>query len=367
MASFRRLPSGLWQAEVRLPSGSRTTRSDPLKRVVRDWANDLEAAVARGEWRDPRAARIRWEDWRDQWSAARVVEEATARSDKGVLRKHLTPQWAGWRLGAITRIEVQGWVKRMQAAGEGPHAIRRAHNTLAKMLGDAVREGLIAENPCRDIDLPATPRKAPAWFTPEQVAAIADQLPPRHAAATHLMAWTGLRWGEVAGLRIMDVHFLRRRIQVVGSSTQLGTWKEHPKSAKSRREVPVPAWVLELLAPIAAGRPPTERLFLTERPYKGEHRPWSGANWLVAWKQAIGKAQAAHPELDIPNHPVHALRHSCASWQVQAGTPLYKVQALLGHESSATTARYSHLEPGAHESVEQAWAKLRGGQKKTSP
>jgi integrase len=343
-----------------MPNGKRITRSDPLKRVVRDWATDLEAQIARGQWQDPRRARMRWEEWRDLWSAARVVEDETARSDRGVLRNHLTPQWSGWQLGAITRIEVQGWIRKMVAAGEGPHAIRRAYNTLSKMLSDAELEGLIAESPCRKIDLPATPRKAPAWFTQEQVAAIAEQLPDKHAAAAHLMAYTGLRWGEMAGLRIQDVQWLRRRIQVVGVNTQTGGWKEYPKSRKSRREVPVPAWILELLSPIAAGRPAGELLFLTDRRSGGEYRPWSGPNWLRLWNKAITKAQAAHPELEIPRHTVHDLRHTSASWLVQAGVPLYDVQRLLGHESFSVTQRYAHLAPDVHDAVEDAWTKLRG-------
>jgi integrase len=359
MPYLRRLPSGKWQATVWLPSGKRTTRTDTLKRVVTDWAREEEARIARGEWRDARAGRINWEEWRDRWLAARVVEDETARRDKGVVANHLNPAWEGWRLPAISRLEVQGWVKRMQAAGVGAHAIRHSYNLLSTMLNAAVDEGLIAASPCRRIDLPAAPEKLPEWFTVDQVEAITAQLPERHATAAWLMAWCGLRWGETAGLKAGRVVFLRRRIQVWGVNTQHGRWKEYPKTSKSRREITVEPQVLELLAPQAAGKGPDDLLFLTERQYKGEYRPWSGANWRVRWHQAIADARAARPELDIPDYGPHALRHSAASWLVQEGVPLYDVQRLLGHESFQVTQRYAHLAPDAHDAIEQAWRRIR--------
>jgi hypothetical protein len=78
----------------------------------------------------------------------------------------------------------------------------------------------------------------------------------------------------------------------------------------------------------------------------------------VRFYEGIDDARVAHPELDIPKHSPHALRHTAASWLVQAGVPLYGVQRLLGHESFAVTARYAHLAPDAHGAVEMAWERL---------
>lgn len=359
MPYIRRLPSKKWQATVRLPNGRKVTRTHDHRKVVTDWARDEEARIARGEWRDPRLTKVTYDEWRDRWRAARVVEPETARRDTGVLANHLDPQWEGWRLPAISRMEVQGWVKQMQADGVGPHAIRHAYNLLSTMMNAAVDEGIVIASPCRRVDLPAAPEKLPEWFTVEQVEAIAAELPERHATAAWLMAWCGLRWGEMAGLRVGRVAFLRRRLQVRGVNTQMGRWKEYPKTSKSRREISVEPQVLELLAPLAGGKGPEDLLFLTERAYRGELRPWSGANWRVRWHQAVADARARHPELEIPDYAPHALRHSAASWLVQDGVPLYDVQRLLGHESFAVTQKYAHLAPDAHGTVEAAWARIR--------
>ena len=54
------------------------------------------------------------------------------------------------------------------------------------------------------------------------------------------------------------------------------------------------------------------------------------------------------------------MRHTAASWLVQDGVPLYDAQALLGHEDYATTMRYAHLAPDAHDKVIQSWARRLG-------
>lgn len=352
MAYIRKLDSGLYQATVRLPNGKRTTRTDRLRKVVSDWGRDLESAIARGEWRDPRAGRVTYDEWRDRFMAARVVEAETVKTDASVLRVHLDPQWTGWRLNGISRLEVQGWVRRMHAAGVGAHIIRRAYNLLATMMKDAVIEGVLTDTPCRSIDLPATPTKHPAWFTRAQVDAIVDQLPAVHAAGVELMAWTGLRWGEHAGLKIGDVDWMRRRARVVGTVTQGGRRKDYPKSARSRREVPVPSHVLERLAPLAAGRDAGALLFVTVK----LGRPFSASNWRIHWSAALEAAQVDGQP--VPRYPPHALRHTAASWLVQDGVPLYDVQKLLGHESITTTMRYAHLAPDAHASIEGSWDRV---------
>ncbi|WP_101784268.1 tyrosine-type recombinase/integrase [Nonomuraea indica] len=386
MAFYRKLPSGLWQATVRLPSGRRLTHTNKLKSIVQKWATEQEAEIAKGRRIDPRAGRITVEEWHNKWWPARVVEEETRRGDAAQFRLRILPYWREWSLGDIGRIDVQTWVRTMERENVGRHAIRRSYNLFATMLGDAVLDRLIQASPCQKVDLPATPPKAPAWFTRTQVDAIVEQLPAGHAAMVELMVYTGLRWGEAAAVAGADrddetgnpVDWLRGRILVRGALSQQGKWKEYPKNSSSRREVPVPRHVLDLLAPLLQERRPDAWVFVARRrsPGSSEYPTVSGANWRVVWYEAIAAANAAIEEENkrvakdkrvklVPRLDVHDCRHTAASWLVQAGVPLYDVQKLLGHSSYQTTMRYAHLAPDAHDAVEDAWSKIITHQRRT--
>ena len=323
-----------------LPGGRRVTRSAPLKGTVQTWAAEEERRLRRGEWTDPRHRRVTVGDWFERWAAARVVEVETTRGDRAG-HDRILAEFRSVPIGALTRLDVQSWVKTMSVEGVGAHAIRRAYNGLATAMNAAVDEGLIATSPCRRITLPPTPAKIPPWFTPAQVDALVAKLPEPHATMTLVMVWCGLRWGECAGLRVEDVDWLRRRIRVVGAMTQAGAWKEYPKTSRSRREIPCPGWLIERLSTIEPAR---GLIFTTRR----QSRNLTGTNWRVVWDEAIEAA-------GVPDYTPHACRHTAASWLVQAGATLYEVQAFLGHEDPKTTMRYAHLAPDSAERVEKFW------------
>ncbi|MFF6835257.1 tyrosine-type recombinase/integrase [Streptomyces sp. NPDC012438] len=85
-------------------------------------------------------------------------------------------------------------------------------------------------------------------------------------------------------------------------------------------------------------------------------------NWRrQTWWPAVERAHYFDGDGEqqfVPHYPPHSMRHTCASWLVQKGVPLYKVQHLLGHESFQTTQRYAHLQPDAHNAVLGTWERL---------
>ena len=121
MAYYRKLPSGLWQATVRGRDGKRHTKTDKLKTVVKQWATEQEAAIARGEFRDPRLGDLKVGDWYRRVAAARATDPATKAKHASLWATHCEPQWARWQMAAITRMEAQEWANRLQATRRVRH------------------------------------------------------------------------------------------------------------------------------------------------------------------------------------------------------------------------------------------------------
>jgi integrase len=130
--------------------------------------------------------------------------------------------------------------------------------------------------------------------------------------------------------------------------TRLGL-REHPKSKRSHRVVPVPPHTLEGMSVLMTGRPRDAIVFTA--PHGGPVTDEHFRNRV--WYPAIAAA-------GIRRFPPRIMRHTAASWLVQDGVLLYDVQQLLGHEDYATTQRYAHLAPDAHGKVIDSWARCPG-------
>jgi integrase len=351
MPAYRKLPSGKWQATVRLPDGRRVTQTDPLKKVVREWATQVETEARRGTWRDPRLVVLTVGTWHAKWSAGRVVEAETARADEGSWRLHLRDTFENRPIRDVTRSEVAAWVKSRLDAGVGPSAIRRALNYLKALLEGAVDEELLQGNVARKVLPPTRPQGPADWYTQDEVSAITNALRDAgresDACMVELMCWVGLRWGEAAAVRGDDIDWLRHRVSITHVLTQAGRDKAYPKTSSSVREVPVPPWLIANLGALLAGRTRDARIFVTRR----DGRDLSAANWRKTYDAALVSA-------GVDRGTPHTLRHTCASWLVQEGVSIYDVSRQLGHASVQVTQRYAHLRPDVHAPVTSAWARL---------
>lgn len=370
MSYIRKLPSGKWQATVRGPDGRRHTFTDPLKTTVRKWAAGQEAQP-RGEFRDPRLGEIRVGEWYARAARARVIEGATRDKHGTLWRTHCEPEWAAWPMAAVTRLEAQSWVDRLRGTRRARHkgrpvtegqdvpalsasTIAAAAHLMSGLYRLAMREHppLVTVNPFADLELPPVEPHALDFYEHGEAAALyeaAGAIGPRWRTFTELGTQVGLRLGELAGLHGHRVDWLRAQITVVDVMTRRGL-REYPKSRRSHRVVPVPPDVLEGLSVLMAGRG-REGLVFTA-PGGG---PVGDVNFRNrVWLPAVAAA-------GIRRFPPRVMRHTAASWLVMDGVPLYDVQALLGHESFATTQRYAHLAPDAHSRVIEAWSRRRSG------
>ena len=121
MAYYRKLASGLWQATVRGRDGKRHTKTDKLKSVVKHWAAQQEAAIARGEFCDPHLGDLKVGGWHARVSRARGIEDITKAKNASLWRTHCEPEWGGWQMAAVTRLEAQEWVERLKGTRRARH------------------------------------------------------------------------------------------------------------------------------------------------------------------------------------------------------------------------------------------------------
>jgi integrase len=212
----------------------------------------------------------------------------------------------------------------------------------------AVDDRIIAESPCRSITLPEVQPERVTPLTVEQVQALAAAAEPEWLSAFIVFgAGTGLRFGELLGLQPKHVPFPGRLVTVEQQLRPRGRVTP-PKSAASRRVVPVPAFAYAAIGGVIKGR---SEGFVFER----DGEPISHWACYRAWRKA--REKAGLPEGITP----HALRHHYASVLIDGGESVKVVQARLGHASAIETLRtYAHLFPSSEDRtrtvVERAWA-----------
>jgi integrase len=344
---YRKLPSGLHTYAVRYPDGHRRSFTDPIKRVAKQRADDAEADLRRGDTVsvDPRFTLGRWYE---EWVGTRRVEPATAKKNASHWRNHVAPRWAGEPLVAIRRSQVQRWVVDMGKAGVGADTVHACYNLLAGMLTDAVLEGRLGASPCREIDLPRIVKRPPRWLTPDeygriQLALAETPRAPVWRALVGLGAFSGLRvLGELAGLDVEHIDFARQRVWVSQVVTRTGL-RPYPKNDASARSVPFPDEVADLLWPIVGDRG-SGPVFTSPTGSRVNESNFRNR----VWRPALERAGVAYESPYI-------LRHTAASWLVQAGVPDYEVAAFLGHASTRMLSTYGHLNPDRHDRVRAAW------------
>ncbi|MPQ99678.1 tyrosine-type recombinase/integrase [Modestobacter sp. I12A-02628] len=348
MAYIRKLPSGKWQATVRHPSGRKVTKTDVLKRVVTAWAAETEVAFRHGEIRSERGRQTTVAQWHEQWAPARTVARTTEYQQVLRLRRTVLPYWGSWPLRSIGRIDVQAWVKSLQSAGTGAHAVQSAYMVFAKLMADAVLEGLLPTTPCQKIELPKAELPAPRWLSREEYQRLLlafDGQPhgERWRALVAVACHSGLRSGELAGLDVGAVDFERGLIRVGQVTTPFGL-RPYPKTDLSRRSVPVHPDALALLWPLVADRPADAPAFPAPRGGRIEQSNYS----RYVWRPALQRAGIEHVR-------PYVTRHTFASWLVQDGVPLWDIAQALGHSSTAMVSRYAFLAPDAHANIRAAW------------
>ncbi|CAN5268489.1 hypothetical protein BH23ACT9_BH23ACT9_14690 [soil metagenome] len=344
--------NGKWRARYRDPSGASRSRTFSRKVDAQRFLTTVEADKLRGSYVDPAAGRVTFEAFAGQWLAAQTVDAKTQEGIASHLRAHLLPAFGTVELRAIRPSSVQQWMAGA-SRGLAPSYVRLLLSTLSAILGAAVEDGVIVKNPCRSRAVqppPMTPTRVVPW-TVAQVTDAVDALPERYRATAIVAAGCGLRQGEVFGLAVDAVDFLRQRVEVrqqVKHVTGQGVVFCPPKRGKTRT-VPLPETVAVALAEHLRVHPPGEDGLVFTNTAGGPINRGSFNN--RAWKPAVSAAGLV-PDRD---NGFHVLRHTYASVMLEAGVSIRALADYLGHTDPGFTLRvYTHLMPASEDRARQA-------------
>jgi site-specific recombinase XerD len=182
----------------------------------------------------------------------------------------------------------------------------------------------IEANPFRSVPNPKTPERIPIYFTHEQLSLLLEVIDKPDFLDLVIMAiMTGMRMGEMINLHWHSVDLERETIIIENTS-------EFTTKSKRNRLVPINKHLLPIL--VKRKKEATNDLVF--------HR--SGTQFSTDYVTKRFKKYVRRATLDDRLH-FHSLRHSTASFLVQAGVPIYTVKELLGHSQLSTTQVYSHL------------------------
>src|SRR5450759_1470223 len=171
--------------------------------------------VSDGTWIDPAAGRITFQEYAEEiWLPSRHLEVTTRAGYQSYLRNHFVPYFGHMRLARIMPSTIQGWVTQAVELGLSPRSIAKYHVMLHSVFARAVRDRMIAFNPCENTELPKVVLTKTRTLTPEEFSSVLAAAPDRFKALVLTGIETGLRWGELVALRPRHIDFLRRTICV---------------------------------------------------------------------------------------------------------------------------------------------------------
>jgi integrase len=378
----RRDCTGPWQARYRDPAGKQKAKNFPTKKKAEAFLDSTRTDVRSGSFVDPARGNITCRAWYEKWAKARRTGETTSERNWRAWNSHVEPHFGDWRIGDIGYLDVEEWITKLTKV-TGVPTIIKAFRVLDPMLGAAVRDRRIPHNPCEGVKLPEQKAKHPEDLRPptyDQLAEIRRIVPKHHHALLIVAEETGLRWGELIGLRRCHVNLKARTMQVREVIIEVRSHpkrKAYPKSSAGFRTVPLTDRAVKVLkehlkkhpasdarTDCASGMHKEELIFRT-----AEGCVYRSRNFRRVWDHASETTGIARKTVDpvtkrtqVWPH-LHDIRHAFASRLHAAGVPEADVQAIMGHERGGRiTWLYTHASTEAADRVLQA---LSGGGEST--
>ena len=258
-------------------------------------------------------------------------------TDDSMMRNHLLPMLGHKHMGAISAPDVAVFVDQMRTRGYAPGTCNRALVLLRYGFTLALRWKVagVSANPVKEIKNLRDDNKLERFLTNDQMvrlmAAVRESDSGMLQHIVLFLLYTGARKREVLDATWADVDWSRK------------SWRIPKTKSGKIRHIPLSAGAMQLLSTL---QEMTEQLGGMNSVAKGQlatRHIFANPQTGVPYRSFYYSWDSARKRAGLPDLRVHDLRHSFASFLVNAGRSLYEVQELLGHADIRTTSRYAHL------------------------
>lgn len=301
----------------------------------------VEAEKVRGTYVDRPLGCVLFEDWAAEWHEARLhLRHSSWVRDETYLRSLVLPWFGPRQLASIRPTDIRSWLAALAARGYASSTIRKAGQLVRAIFNTAVEERLLTRSPAATVPLPRVEKRPMRLLTVNDVDALADAIAPRYRHLVITAAYTGLRSGELRGLRVEDLDLLRRQLTVMQTVDETGGKLTFgpPKTSAARRRVTLPRLVVDAMSSHLAEFGPSREglVFSSPRGCPVRKDSFRRRYWLPAVDVSVGRPCT-----------LHDLRHTHAALLIAEHQHPKVIQERLGHASIVTTLdRYGHLMDG---------------------
>jgi len=334
-----RTPSNKYLARF-VSDGTKRSKTFTNLREATVWKAEQERAIRRGEYVDPKDGRQKFDDLWGKFLASRQPREMTPAFDRDQSygRSLIIPYLGRLQIARINEVVIQDWVKRLTEAGKAQTTVEKALQLVFAALRFSVDHKGLAKVPLRRlINVPKGRPPNPARFlSAEELGQLIGEFDDYYKALVFTAGSTGLRWGELAGLRAKDVNLAEGHLTVNTALKEVnGRFHLVEPKYGSRRTIHLPADLVEVLrgslAAIGEGHVFTQRngQFLRRSNFRRRI-------WLPAVDASVSRPMRFHD-----------LRHTHAALLIANNENPKIIQERLGHKDISTTLNvYGHLMPG---------------------
>jgi integrase len=345
-----------WGARYVDAEGHERAKEFTRKVDAQKWLDDVTSTIVTGTYVAPGAGTFTVGQVHQQWlTTFGHLKETTKAARASAWATHVRDIWQDVSVAEVQTSAVRAWVGDLVGGGAEAATIENALGALRMILGLALEDRRIPRNPCDGVKAPPRKHSRRAYLSHKQADELASTM-ARDGLVVRFLAYTGLRYGEMAALTVADFDMLRRRANVRRSVTEVAgklQWST-PKNHE-RRSVPFPRFLAEDLAAQMLGKRRDDLVFAA---------PGGGVLRIATFRTRVfntavnklrGLDEDGEPTTDWPRPTLHDLRHTAASLAISAGANVKAVQTMLGHKSAALTLdTYADLFPDDLEAVADA-------------